>query len=80
MARSPCPASMRSARVLSSRMTTMLELIENTPNAYFLDAHDLYFGRLEYFSNSEHLNGTGAEAFTRYLAGHSPLGSAPAPE
>ncbi len=46
----------------------MLELIEGTPNATFLDAHALYFESLELFSNSEHLNGPGAEAFTRYLA------------
>jgi hypothetical protein len=53
----------------------MLELIEGTPNATFIDAHEMYFDRLDYFSNSEHLNGTGAEAFTRYLAGRLPTGS-----
>jgi len=51
----------------------MLERIESTPNAYFLDAHDLYYERLDYFSNSEHLNGTGAAAFTRYLVAHVPM-------
>jgi hypothetical protein len=53
----------------------LLELIESAPNATFIDAHALYFDRLEYFSNSEHLNGTGAEAFTRYLAERFPMGS-----
>jgi hypothetical protein len=50
----------------------MLELIESTPKAHFLDAHDLYFNRLDYFSNSEHLNSTGAAAFTVYVAGRMP--------
>ncbi len=56
----------------------MLELIDRTPNAYFLDAHDLYFDRLDYFSNSEHLNEAGAEAFTHYVAAQFPLGTATA--
>jgi hypothetical protein len=61
---------------VSAHYAPMLELIERTPNAQFLDAHDLYFDRLDHFSNSEHLNGTGAEAFTGYVAGRLSLGGA----
>jgi hypothetical protein len=63
---------------VSTHYAPMLELIERTPNAQFLDAHDLYFDRLDHFSNSEHLNGTGAEAFTRYLVDRLSLGAAAA--
>lgn len=52
---------------VEDHLAAVEHLVAERPPALILDYHDLFFGQLEYFSDSDHLNVDGAEIFTDLL-------------
>lgn len=50
-----------------AHLAKIRELLADRSPALILDYHDLFFGHPEYFADSNHLNGHGAEFFTNLL-------------
>jgi hypothetical protein len=52
---------------VQSHLSMVESLVAEQPPALILDYHDLFFGQLDYFSDSDHLNVAGAAIFTDLL-------------